>query len=407
MKRTLPHLAFILFIAGILCICPLAPVQAQTWTDDGTLSFLLEVNGVSAAESNATAPIPINLTDDLAIELTAQAIQNLTVHAMTYVIEYMGLPLSPPQEQAVNTFIPTGVPIELVNDSIPLGSMPEFEILSLLSGTIRFEVTLIYSLLSNPGSNISLAEDFVLQIGATGPAAIMSVNGLITLGFTLMAVFSLLMALDEFQQGILAARKMRGATRGSDVGIFPAAVVLRRKPKKDGELISKDDLIRRVSDAAGKSWDHERCPKCGKKWKKAAVECSKCGINEATAVKFFSEDIAEYAPKAMKVVKPKSKVTVGSFSKKLKLKPAKGGALAAALTDMGLFQTRSVKVPLMKVAFAGMTIAGFYWSWLQILSGATPSLLDALLYAAAGLVVSVIVAYFMNFLARVPKLGYD
>ena len=78
--------------------------------------------------------------------------------------------------------------------------------------------------------------------------------------------------------------------------------------------------------------------------------------------------------------------------------------MAAALTDMGIFQTRSVKVPLMKVAFAGMTIAGFYWSWLQILSGATPSLIDSLLYAAAGLVVSVVVAYFMNFLARVPKL---
>ncbi len=407
MKRTLPHLAFILFIAGILCMCPLAPVQAQTWTDDGTLSFLLEVNGVSAAESNATAPIPVNLTDDLDLELTVQAFQNLTIHAMTFVIEYMGIPLSPPQEQAVNTAIPTGVPIELVNSSIPLGSMPEFEVLSLLSGTIRFEVTLIYSLLSNPGTNISLAEDFVLQIGATGPAAIMSVNGLITLGFTVMAVFSLLMALDEFQQGILAARKMRGAARGSDVGIFPAAVVLRRRPKTDGELISKDDLVRRVSDAAGRSWDHGRCPKCGKKWKKDAVVCSKCGIDETTAVKFFSEDIAEYAPRAMKVVKPKSKVTVGSFSKKLKLKPAKGGALAAALTDMGIFQTRSVKVPLMKVALAGMTIAGFYWSWLQILSGATPSLLDSLLYAAAGLVISVVVAYFMNFMARVPKLGYD
>ena len=77
------------------------------------------------------------------------------------------------------------------------------------------------------------------------------------------------------------------------------------------------------------------------------------------------------------------------------------------IVDMGIFQTRSVKVPLMKVAFAGMTIAGFYWSWLQILSGATPTLLDSLLYAAAGLVVSVLIAYFMNFLARVPKLGYD
>ncbi|MHA2003878.1 MAG: zinc ribbon domain-containing protein [Candidatus Thorarchaeota archaeon] len=406
MKRTLPHLAFILFIAGILCMYPLSPVQAQTWTDDGALSFLLEVNEISAADSDVSSPISYNLTDDLDLELTIEATQNLTIHAMRFVIQYMGIPLVN-QEIPIGSTIPTGVLIPLVNESIPLGSMLSFGGIDLISGTIIGEVTFIYSLLSDPGTNVTLPEDFVLQVGATGIAAIMSVTGLITVGFTVMAVFSLLMALDDFQQGIMAARKMRGAKRGSDVGIFPAAVVLRRKPKKGGEKISKDELVRRVSDAAGKSWDHKRCPQCGKKWKKDAADCSKCGIDGFSAVKYFSQDIAEYAPKAMKAVKPKSKVTVGSFSKKLKLKPAKGGALAAALTDMGIFQTRSVKVPLMKVAFAGMTIAGFYWSWLQILSGATPSLIDSLLYAAAGLVVSVLIAYFMNFLARVPKLGYD
>ena len=406
MKRTLPHLAFILFIAGILCVYPLSTVHAQTWTEDDALKFLLEVNEVSAAESDVAAPIPYNLTNDLELELTIEAIQNLTIHAMRFVIQYMGFPLIN-QEIPIGSTVPAGVPIPLVNESIPLGSMLSFGGIDLISGTIIGEVAFIYSLLSDPGTNVTLPEDFVLQIGATGAAAIMSVTGLVTVGFTVMAVFSLLMALDDFQKGILAARKMRGAKRGSDVGIFPAAVVLRRKPKKGGDTISKDELVRRVSDAAGKSWDHKRCPKCGKKWKKDAVECSKCGIDESSAVRYFSEDIAEYAPKAMKVVRPKSKVTVGSFSKKLKLKPAKGGALAAALTDMGIFQTRSVKVPLMKVAFAGMTIAGFYWSWLQILSGATPTLVDSLLYAAAGLVVSVLIAYFMNFLARVPKLGYD
>jgi hypothetical protein len=384
----------------------MTPVQAQTWTDDGALTFLLEVNDISAADSDVSTPIHYNLTDDLELELTIEAIQNVTIHAMRFVIQYMGIPLIN-QEIPISTAPPTGVPIPLVNESIPLGSMLSFGGIDLISGTILGEVSFIYSLDSDPGTNVTLPEDFVLQVGGTGAAAIMSVNGLITVGFTVMAVFSLLMALDNFQQGILAARKMRGAKRGSDVGIFPAAVVLRRKPKKSGEKISKDELVRRVSDAGGRSWDHKRCPKCGKKWKKGAVDCSKCGIDEPSAVKFFSQDIAEYAPKAMKVVKPKSKITVGSFSKKLKLKPAKGGALAAALTDMGIFQTRSVKVPLMKVAFAGMTIAGFYWSWLQILSGATPTLLDSLLFAAAGLVVSVLVAYFMNFLARVPKLGYD
>jgi hypothetical protein len=93
MKRTLPHLAFILFIAGILCMYPLSPVQAQTWTDDGALSFLLEVNEISAADSDVSSPISYNLTDDLDLELTIEATQNLTIHAMRFVIQYMGIPL--------------------------------------------------------------------------------------------------------------------------------------------------------------------------------------------------------------------------------------------------------------------------------------------------------------------------
>ncbi|MFW9845392.1 MAG: zinc ribbon domain-containing protein [Candidatus Thorarchaeota archaeon] len=406
MKRTLPHLAFATLLLGVLCLSPITVVQGQTWTDDGNFAFLLEVNNVSAADSNSESPIPVNISEDLSLELSIDVAQNITIQSMTFLMQYMGIPLIN-QEFPVGLPVPAGTAMSLMNESISLGDMLGIGGIDLLSGTILGEVSFIYSLLSDPGTNITLAEDFVLRLGATGPAAIMSVNGLITLGFTVMAVFSLLLALDEFQKGILAARKMRGAKRGSDVGIFPTAVVLRRKPKKDGEKISKDELVRRVTDAAGKSWDHAKCPKCGKKWKKNAQDCQKCGISESDAVRFFSEDIAEYAPRAMKVVKPKSKVTVGAFSKRVKLKPAKGGALAAALTDMGIFQTRSVKVPLMKVAFSGMTIAGFYWSWLQILSGATPTLFDSLLYATAGLVVSVLVAYFMNFLARVPKLGYD
>jgi hypothetical protein len=106
-------------------------------------------------------------------------------------------------------------------------------------------------------------------------------------------------------------------------------------------------------------------------------------------------------------VKPKSKVTVGQLSKKLKLKPDKGGALAAALTDMGVFQTRSVKVPLKKVAFSGITLSASYFSWMQMIGGQTPSLIDVLLLTAGGLVVSVLIGYFMNWLARVPKLGYN
>ncbi len=91
----------------------------------------------------------------------------------------------------------------------------------------------------------------------------------------------------------------------------------------------------------------------------------------------------------------------------MKLKPSKGGALAAALTDMGVFQTKSVKVPLKKVSMAGLTLAGSYWSWMQMMGGATPDILTIALTTTAGLVISIVIGYLMNFLARIPKLGYD
>jgi hypothetical protein len=119
----------------------------------------------------------------------------------------------------------------------------------------------------------------------------------------------------------------------------------------------------------------------------------------------FSEEIAQHAPKAVKVVK--GKMTVGRFGKKLKLKPDKSGALAAALTNIGELQTKNVKVPLSKIAFSGITFAGTYWSWMQLLSGAVPSWVDVAITMAMGVAISIFVAIFMNWLARVPELGYD
>jgi hypothetical protein len=255
--------------------------------------------------------------------------------------------------------------------------------------------------------NTTVSEEFVLRIGPTGFGVIFSVSGLITVGFAVMSVFTLILSLDEFQRGIMAARKMKGAKRGSDVGIFPAAVVLRRKPKKGGEKIDKEELSRRVSKAADSAWDGTRCPQCGKKWKKNAPTCGKCGIDTGAAIQHFSQDIADYAPKALKVIKPKSKVTVGQLGKKLRLKRDKAGALAAALVDMGVLQTRTVKIPLKKVAFSGMTLAGIYWSIMQMFYGATPDWVTVLLTTTVGLVVSVLIGYFMNFLAKFNPLGYD
>jgi hypothetical protein len=295
---------------------------------------------------------------------------------------------------------------DLINDTLDLSSYLSAGNLSLITGTITGSFSITYELLTQPG-NKTVEDDFVLRIGPTGAAAIISVSGLITLGLTLLSIFSLLLALDEFQMGILAARKIRAAKKAGDVSFFPRPVVLRRKRKKNHETPHDDVLIDRVSSIAGSGWDGKRCPKCRKKWKKDAVECSKCGLDLASATHVFSDELAQYAPKAIKVVPIKGKMTVGRFGKKLKLKPDKSGALAAALTNIGEFQVKNVNVPLSKVAFSGTTIAGTYWSWNQLLSGALPSLVDIVITMAAGLAISVVIAYFMNWLARVPELGYD
>ncbi len=412
MRKNLPHTLLLLFITGLFWSAILTPVQSAPppgWSGDDDFAFLLEINGVSAADSNSSNPILLDPSGNITIGLTIDISSDLFIHSGSFVMSYLSIPIIS-QVFPISQFYSANTTDSLINATIPLSDLLGAGGISLISGTVTGSFTFIYDLASSPpGTNVTIPEDFVLQIGPTGAAAIMSVSGLITIGFTAMAVFSLLLALDDFQQGILTARKMRGAKRGSDVGIFPRAVVLRRKPKKkkDQERIDKDELKKRVAAAASSAWTGKRCPKCGKKWKKDADQCQKCKIERKAAVVFFSVDIAEYAPKALKVVKPKSKIAVGAFSKKLRLKPNKGGALAAALVDMGILQTKSVKVPLMKVAMVGTTLSGTYWSWLQMLSGAVPSLIDILLTATIGLVVSVLIAYFMKWLARVPKLGYD
>ena len=410
MRRTLPHFLFFFAITCILFSTTFVTVQAAPpsgWSGDSNLSFLLEVNGVNAKDSNSANPIPVNLTTDLTLSLQIYTGTNLTIQSYTFTMSYLSIPIiNQGDDLSGYGELPANLTASFLNTSIPLGSVLSVGGIGLVSGTITGAFAFVYSNSTNPSVNSTVSENFVLRIGETGVGAIMSVTGLITVGFAAMSIFTLILSLDEFQRGILAARKMRGASRGSDVGIFPKAVVLRRKPKK-GEKIDREELIRRVSHAAENSWDHQRCPKCGKKWGKNADTCSKCGIDTKSAVSYFSENIAEYAPKALTVIKPKSKVTVGQLGRRLKLKPDKAGALAAALVDMGALQTKSVKVPLKKVAFSGMTLAGVYWSFMQMFYGATPDWVIVLLSTTAGLVISVLIGYFMNFLARTPELGYD
>ncbi len=410
MKKNLPYMLSLFLIAGLLWSAALTPVMSVPpagWSGDDNLAFLLNVNGVSAADSDLSNPIVLESNGNVTLELTIDVNNNLTLLSGKFVLSYMGFPIVN-QPFELNQIIPAGFNAVLMNTTLPLGDLLSMGGIDLFTGTVIGSFSFTYSLnLTAPYTNTTVSDDFVLKVGGTGAAAIFSVSGLLTVGFTVMAVFSLLMALDDFQQGILAARKMRGASRASEVGIFPKPVVLRRKSKKKGEQIDMGELKRRVSQLAANSWDGKRCPKCGKKWKKDASTCSKCNITRNEALSYFSTDIAEYAPKAVKIVKPKSKITVGKFSKRLKLKPNKGGALAAALTDMGIFRTRSVKVPVNKVAMAGMTLASTYWSWQQIFGNATPSWVDILLSFTLGLSISVLVAYFMKWLARVPRFGYD
>jgi hypothetical protein len=393
------------FISLIIVSAIIIPSSAQPpgWSGDTNFAFLMEINDVSIADSNLENPIPIKLTEPLSIFLRYTTGANLTLLSGALTLSYLGFPLFT-QPFDFNYQVDEGVSEDLINDTFDLGSLLATGNLSLITGTITGSFSFTYELLSQPG-NVTVDDDFVLRIGPTGAGAIISVSGLITLGLTLLSVFSLLLALDEFQMGILAARKIRAAKKAGDVTFLPRPVVLRRSKKKDHEHLGDDVLIDRVKSIAGSGWDEKRCPKCRKKWKKDAIECSKCGLDRASAMKIFSDEIAQYAPKARMIVS--SKMTVGRLGKKLKLKPDKVGALAAALTNIGIFKVKNVNVPLSKVAFSGMTFAGTYWSWIQLLSGAIPSWVDILLTMAAGLAISVLIAYFMNWLARIPELGYD
>jgi hypothetical protein len=371
MRKTLPHL----LTTGMMILCLLGglilmPVQAQPpgWSGDSNLAFLLNVDGVQAADSDAAHPIHVNLSDPVSLEITIDVGSNLTLKSGSFSMLYLSIPIFT-QPFALNIPALAGTTATILNTSLDLSTLIGGGI-DLISGTIEGIFSFTYSLLGST-DNVTVSENFVLAVGATGFAAIGSVVGLITVGFAVMAVFSLLLSLDQFQKGILAAHKMRQGKTPKGIGVFPKPVVLRRKPTK-GEKISKEELIGRVSQAMP-----------------------------------GTESVSRHAPKAMDIVRPKSKVTVGKLSKALRLKGDEGGTLAAAMTEIGIFQTRSVKVPLKKVAFSGMSLAFIYWSIMQLMYSAAPDILTVFFSVTIGLVVSVLIGYFMAWLARVPKLGYD
>jgi len=371
MKRMLPPIVGIGLMICLIGAFLVAPVQAQPpgWSGDDNFAFLLEVDGISAVDSDATNPIPVNLTEPILLVLSIDVSANMTIVEGVFSLLYMSIPIySTPVLN--NTPASAGLSLNLFNSTVNLGDLigPG---LDLIAGTIEGVFSITYSLSSSPSNTTIVSDNFVLQIGPQGTAALGSLAGLITIGFAVMSIFSLLKALDEFQKGILAAHKMRNGKTPKGVEIFPAAVVLRRKPGGK-EKLSKDELISRVG---------------------AAI--------------LGAESVAKYAPKAMNIVKPKSKVPVGKLSKALKVKRDVGGRLAAAMTEMKIFQTRSVKIPLKKVAFSGMTLAFTYSSVSQLLGSAAPDMLTMALTLTGALVISVVIGYLMGWLARIPKMGYE
>ncbi len=363
----------ILSVFIILCLTGsfiIMPLQAQPvgWSGDDNLAFLLEINDTSATDSDANNPIPIVLTEPVEFVVTIDVGANLTLKSGSFSMFYLSIPIFN-QPFDLNVPLINGVSETILNTSLDLSTLTPGGV-DLVSGTIEGTFSLTYTLFGS-SDNVTVTENFALAIGATGAGALSSVTGMITVGFAVMAVFSLLLSLDEFQKGIFAARKMRKGKTAKDIGIFPAPVVLRRRPKKK-EKIGKEELIGRVKQAFP-----------------------------------GAEEVAQYAPKALNVVRPKSKVPVGKLAKSLHLKREQGGILAAAMTHLGIFQTKSVKTPLKKVAFSGMSLAFTYWSIMQLMYNTTPDILTVMFSVVAGLIISVLVGYFMAWMARVPKLGYD
>ena len=207
MGRTLPHLLFVLGVTCLLwsaLLAPTAAVPPAGWSGDDNLGFLLEVNGINAHGITGANPIPMNLSEPVTLELTIQTAADLTIYEGQFSMSYLGLGLGPPQvfDLSVLGVIPDSTTATIVNTSLPLGAALSFNGLPLLTGTITGVFSFIYANTTHPTLNKTVSENFVLRIGGEGLAAIVSVTGLVTAGFTIMSVFSLILALEHGQHAV-------------------------------------------------------------------------------------------------------------------------------------------------------------------------------------------------------------
>ncbi len=381
----------------LLTLCMVLPSStAQTWGGDENLSVLVEVDGAPIGPNNQTIPV----SDVMELTLCIRANVLLTLQSITFRLSYLGIPMMN-QPNEFDILLPAGynstqdIPVDLSTLSL--------DGISLISGTVEGSLAFVYNV--TPYENNTIVQRFKIAMGSGNP--LYSVPGIITVGLTAMTAISLLLALAQFQGGIFAAARIRQATRARDVKVFPKQTVLgrkRRRRKEDQEIPA--DLSERATEIAQDAWDGRYCPKCGKRWKRGAPTCAKCGLDMESARRLFAERVGKLAPAALEVIRPGTRMTVGELSKKLRVRAEIGGAIAAALLEMNLLRTRSVRVPLKKITFSGSTIVGLYLSWSQLLGGTTPSWIYVLLLTAGALVATVTFAYCLRWLARVPRFGY-
>ncbi|MCK4566195.1 MAG: hypothetical protein KAU48_02690, partial [Candidatus Thorarchaeota archaeon] len=126
MRRTLPHFLVFMTVTCLLWSGILLPVQAAApvgWSGDSNLAFLLEVNGVNAAESDAANPIPIDLSENLNFSMDIYADTNLTILTYTFTMSYLYMPIINQGDNLGNFVEANTTILGFVNESISLASL--------------------------------------------------------------------------------------------------------------------------------------------------------------------------------------------------------------------------------------------------------------------------------------------
>jgi hypothetical protein len=171
------------------------PTQAAPpagWSGDNNLGFLLEVNGYNAASPDV---IVLDVTDPIDINVTILTETNLTIHEAKFQMSYMSIPIINPPAFDLSSYgvLPDGFSGSLAIPPIDLSPLFTYANITLVSGTVTGFFSFTYSNTTHPGVNATVSEDFILQIGPTGLGMLFSVTGLITAGFAVMSVFTLIL----------------------------------------------------------------------------------------------------------------------------------------------------------------------------------------------------------------------